>query len=124
MRQDMRDIYLGGRCRGRAALRQRSARRLAWRCPAGRERRGGRGEIVAVLGRNGVGKSTLMKALIGLLALRGGKIVLAAKTLAANRRIGGRNAASDTCRRAARSSHMTVANLRMGRPSIRSGKRR
>jgi ABC-type cobalamin/Fe3+-siderophores transport system ATPase subunit len=32
------------------------------------------GEIVAVLGRNGVGKSTLMKSLIGILPLRSGEI--------------------------------------------------
>ena len=64
----------------------------------------GQGEIVAVLGRNGVGKSTLMKALIGLLALRGGKIVLSGEDFTGNRRIGGRSVASDTCRRAARSS--------------------
>jgi ABC-type branched-subunit amino acid transport system ATPase component len=30
------------------------------------------GEIVAIIGRNGVGKSTLMKALIGLLEARTG----------------------------------------------------
>lgn len=35
-----------------------------------------RGEIVAVVGRNGVGKSTLMKAVIGLLAARTGSIRL------------------------------------------------
>jgi branched-chain amino acid transport system ATP-binding protein len=34
-----------------------------------------RGEIVAVLGRNGVGKSTLMRTLIGLLPARRGRIV-------------------------------------------------
>jgi len=34
----------------------------------------GAGEIVAVIGRNGVGKSTLMKALIGLLPSREGSI--------------------------------------------------
>jgi urea ABC transporter ATP-binding protein UrtE len=34
------------------------------------------GEIVAVLGRNGVGKSTLMRTLIGLLPARGGSILL------------------------------------------------
>lgn len=34
----------------------------------------GRGEIVAVIGRNGVGKSTLMRALIGLLRSSGGSI--------------------------------------------------
>jgi len=35
----------------------------------------GIGEIVGVLGRNGVGKSTLMRALMGLLPARGGSIV-------------------------------------------------
>lgn len=33
------------------------------------------GEVVGVLGRNGVGKTTLMKTLIGLLPARAGKIV-------------------------------------------------
>jgi urea ABC transporter ATP-binding protein UrtE len=40
-----------------------------------------RGEIVAVLGRNGVGKSTLMKSLIGILRLRGGRIVFKGQDL-------------------------------------------
>lgn len=35
-----------------------------------------RGEIVAVIGRNGVGKSTLMKAVIGLLMPRTGRVRL------------------------------------------------
>ena len=35
----------------------------------------GPGEVVGVLGRNGVGKSTLMRALIGLLPARNGSIV-------------------------------------------------
>jgi urea ABC transporter ATP-binding protein UrtE len=35
----------------------------------------GPGEVVGVLGRNGVGKSTLMRALIGLLPARSGSIV-------------------------------------------------
>ncbi|MGE0212908.1 MAG: ABC transporter ATP-binding protein [Parvibaculaceae bacterium] len=39
------------------------------------------GEIVAVLGRNGVGKSTLMRALIGLLPLRAGKILFRGEDL-------------------------------------------
>ena len=34
-----------------------------------------RGEVVGVLGRNGVGKTTLMKTLIGLLAVRAGRIL-------------------------------------------------
>jgi branched-chain amino acid transport system ATP-binding protein len=36
----------------------------------------GPGEVVGVLGRNGVGKSTLMKTLIGLLPARSGSILL------------------------------------------------
>lgn len=34
----------------------------------------GKGEIVSIIGRNGVGKSTLMKALIGLIVCRAGNI--------------------------------------------------
>jgi urea transport system ATP-binding protein len=34
------------------------------------------GEIVALVGRNGMGKSTLMKSLIGVMPLRSGKIVV------------------------------------------------
>lgn len=37
------------------------------------------GEIVAIVGRNGVGKTTLVKALMGVLPLTGGKIILAGK---------------------------------------------
>jgi branched-chain amino acid transport system ATP-binding protein len=75
------------------------------------------GEIVAVLGRNGVGKSTLMKSLIGILPLRSGEI-----------HYDGRNMAKDAADRRARYGigyvpqgreifpHMTVEeNLRMGR---------
>ena len=39
------------------------------------------GEIVAILGLNGMGKTTLMKALIGLLPVRQGSIVLGGKEL-------------------------------------------
>ena len=35
----------------------------------------GGGEVVGVLGRNGVGKSTLMRTLIGLLPVRGGSVL-------------------------------------------------
>jgi urea transport system ATP-binding protein len=35
-----------------------------------------KGEIVAVMGLNGMGKTTLMKALIGLLAVRSGSVML------------------------------------------------
>jgi urea ABC transporter ATP-binding protein UrtE len=49
----------------------------------------GIGEIVGVLGRNGVGKTTLMRALIGLLSVRNGCIVYRGKDITrepANRR--------------------------------------
>ncbi|MDR5815384.1 MULTISPECIES: ABC transporter ATP-binding protein [unclassified Caballeronia] len=36
----------------------------------------GRGEVLALIGRNGVGKTTLMRALIGLVPLDAGEIVL------------------------------------------------
>jgi urea ABC transporter ATP-binding protein UrtE len=40
------------------------------------------GEIVAVIGRNGVGKSTLMKALIGLLPTTSGDIIYKGRSIA------------------------------------------
>ncbi len=43
----------------------------------------GRGEIVAIIGRNGVGKSTLMKALIGLIPARQGTILFDREDLTA-----------------------------------------
>ena len=36
----------------------------------------GKGEIVAVIGRNGVGKSTLMRSLMGLLPATGGRVLV------------------------------------------------
>ena len=41
------------------------------------------GEIVAVIGRNGVGKSTLMKSLIGLLPATSGEIIFKGQPIAA-----------------------------------------
>jgi urea ABC transporter ATP-binding protein UrtE len=75
------------------------------------------GEIVAVLGRNGVGKSTLMKSLIGILPLRSGEIRYEGHDLARER-------ADSRARRGIGYvpqgreifPHMTVEeNLRMGR---------
>jgi urea transport system ATP-binding protein len=40
-----------------------------------------KGEIVAVMGLNGMGKTTLMKALIGLLAVRSGSVMLEGKEI-------------------------------------------
>jgi len=83
----------------------------------------GESEIVAVLGRNGVGKSTLMKALIGLLPLRGGKIAVSGEDLtgeSANRRA--KRGIGYVPQGREIFPHMTVAeNLRMGR-FIRSSK--
>src|SRR4030095_695142 len=39
------------------------------------------GETIAVMGRNGMGKTTLFKALIGLLPVRGGRLALAGRDL-------------------------------------------
>lgn len=77
----------------------------------------GRGEIVGVLGRNGVGKSTLMRSVIGLLRARRGQI-----------RLDGRDVTAEGADRRARLGigyvpqgreifpHMSVLdNLRMGR---------
>src|SRR5438045_2259739 len=36
----------------------------------------GRGEIVSLVGRNGMGKSTLMKSLIGVMPIRSGQITV------------------------------------------------
>src|SRR5215217_48550 len=41
------------------------------------------GEIVAIVGRNGVGKTTLMKAIIGLLTLARGTIAFAGENISA-----------------------------------------
>jgi urea ABC transporter ATP-binding protein UrtE len=41
-----------------------------------------KGEVVSILGRNGVGKTTLMKALIGLNRPRAGQVVLGGKAVA------------------------------------------
>ena len=42
----------------------------------------GKGEIVSVLGRNGVGKSTLMKSIMGLVRVRTGQVILGTSPLA------------------------------------------
>jgi len=40
------------------------------------------GETVAIMGRNGMGKSTLLKSLIGILPTRGGEITVAGRAVA------------------------------------------
>lgn len=75
------------------------------------------GEIVAVLGRNGVGKSTLMKSLIGILPLRAGRIDFKGQDLTrekADRRA--RHGIGYVPQGREVFPHMSVAdNLRMGR---------
>lgn len=74
-------------------------------------------EIVAVLGRNGVGKSTLMKSLIGILPLRSGEVRYQGKDLSrvsADRRA--RQGIGYVPQGREIFHHMTVQdNLRMGR---------
>ena len=76
----------------------------------------GTGEVVGVLGRNGVGKSTLMRALIGLLPARNGTIVYQGNDITRQAANNGPRAASDPYRRGAEVfAQMSVLdNLRMG----------
>src|ERR1041385_8870835 len=41
----------------------------------------GRGEVVGLLGRNGVGKSTTLKTIMGLVSARQGKVTLGNQTI-------------------------------------------
>ena len=64
----------------------------------------GKGEIVAIIGRNGVGKTTLMKCLIGLLPATAGTILYDRSDVTRRRRERcERGAASATSRRVAAS---------------------
>jgi len=77
----------------------------------------GLGEVVGVLGRNGVGKSTLMRSLIGLLPVRGGAVLFDGEDI-------GRESADRRARRGIGyvpqgrdvfPSMSVIDNLRMGR---------
>jgi ABC-type branched-subunit amino acid transport system ATPase component len=61
------------------------------------------GKVTAILGRNGVGKSTLLKSLMGLCRRKAAASSSPATTSPAPRRISACAPASATCRRAARS---------------------
>src|SRR5262245_61189929 len=43
------------------------------------------GEVVSLIGRNGVGKATLLKSIMGLLQPRGGKIAFEGRDITRNR---------------------------------------
>ena len=62
------------------------------------------GGTLAILGRNGVGKSTLLATIMGHTTLHGGSIRFAGQELALSRPIGARGSASATCRRSGKSS--------------------
>ena len=65
----------------------------------------GRGEVVALMGRNGAGKSTTMKAMMGLIARRSGTVRFnGARHFARSGRSRSRASASASCRRTAASS--------------------
>jgi ABC-type branched-subunit amino acid transport system ATPase component len=61
----------------------------------------GAGDSLALLGRNGVGKTTLLSTLMGFTRLRGGKLLWQGRDLARCRRIAVPRAASVGCRRSA-----------------------
>jgi urea transport system ATP-binding protein len=62
------------------------------------------GKVTTILGRNGVGKSTLLKSLMGMVPTKSGSIEFAGRDLTAAPRTSGSRPASAMCRRGARSS--------------------
>ena len=63
------------------------------------------GEVTVVLGRNGVGKTTLLKSLMGVVPVKAGSVKLAGHDITQGPELRTcANAASATCPRAARSS--------------------
>ena len=63
----------------------------------------GGGEIVSLLGRNGAGRSTAVKTIMGLVPRRGQRSRSAARASTGSRRTGSRDWVSATCPRIARS---------------------
>ena len=62
-----------------------------------------RGETIALMGRNGMGKTTLLRALMGLVPQRRGRVMLGERTSAPRCRRRSRAAVSRSCRRGAAS---------------------
>ena len=64
----------------------------------------GEGEVVALLGRNGAGKSTTFRSIVGLVAQRSGRIVFEGKDVSRGRRMRSCAVGSAMCRRSGASS--------------------
>lgn len=62
------------------------------------------GEVTCLLGRNGVGKTTLLKCLMGLVPARSGSVRWQGETITGKNRISGCRRASPMCRRGGRFS--------------------
>ena len=62
------------------------------------------GEITVVLGRNGVGKTTLLKSIMGVVPIKSGSITLDGQPIQKETSYERVRAASASCRRAAKSS--------------------
>ena len=62
------------------------------------------GEVVALLGRNGMGKTTLVRAVMGIVAASAGELRFDGESMPVSRRTASPAAASRWCPRGARSS--------------------
>ena len=62
------------------------------------------GKVTAVLGRNGVGKTTLLRSIMGVVPVAAGKLSFEGRTSPARPRTGACAPGSGTCRKVARSS--------------------
>ena len=82
------------------------------------------GAVTAILGRNGVGKTTLLKCIAGLLPVRSGAIRFDGADVTSCRRTRARGWGSATCRRAARSFRGSPSRRTCGSGSRRGRRAR
>ena len=105
--EQVRDVYLGrGKSHAMSSLLQLSgveADIAGSRILRGVNLEVNAGEVVALMGRNGVGKTTTLRCITGLLPVRNGTVMFAGKTIAIWRRMCAPGPASGTCRKAATS---------------------